>query len=133
MKRIVILFISLSILLGISIYAAPFLKEKTLNAREVKEKWGSEKLDFKKFKDGNQIQKAQMAFEILKEKTLIGKPINFIRENFGPPDGFFFIDTYPAYIIQEGNSHSEETWQIVFKLNEKHQVREVIVPKNCCA
>ena len=95
-------------------------------------------IDFKKslgFKLINlfcQKIKASMAFAILTNKDLIGKPIEYIRESFGSPDGFYFIDSYPAYLIQEGKNHKEATWQIVFKLNDKYNVREIIVHKNCC-
>ena len=73
-----------------------------------------------------------MAYSIIKDSKLLGKSVKFIRENLGDPDGFYFIDSYPAYIIQQGKNHEEETWQIVFKLNEKYNVREIIVHKNCC-
>lgn len=99
---------------------------------DVQKEWGLEKIDFEKFKNGTSEIKSKMAFSIMTDKTLIGKSIDFIREKFGSPDGYYFIDIYPAYIIQEGTNSKEETWQIVFKLNEKYEVREVIVHKNCC-
>jgi hypothetical protein len=118
--------------LCLGLYAQPFFKDKTLNKTQVKAKWGSNKLDFSLFKNGKPADKAKMAYSILANKELIGKPIEFIRESFGTPDGFYFIDIYPAYIIQEGETNKDQTWQIVFKLNEKYQVREVIVHLNCC-
>lgn len=132
MKKIVGIILVIAAMGGLSLYAQPFFGGKTMKKSEVQKKWGSEKLDFEKFKNGGREIKAKMAFSILMDKTFIGKSIDYIREKFGPPDGFYFIDIYPSYIIQEGTSSKEETWQIVFKLNEKYEVREVIVHKNCC-
>lgn len=133
MKKIVAIIIIVVAALGaLSLYAQPFFGGKTMKKDEVQKKWGSEKLDFEKFKTGDRETKAKMAFSILSDKTIVGKSIDFIREKFGPPDGYYFIDIYPAYIIQEGTNSKEETWQIVFKLNEKYEVREIIVHKNCC-
>lgn len=132
MKKIIVVFSIIIAIIGLSLYAQPFTSGKNLSKSEVKKKWGAEKLDFLKFKDGSPEIKSKMAFSIMTNKNLIGKSIDFIRENLGAPDGFYFIDIYPAYIIQEGFSAKEETWQIVFKLNEKYEVREIIVHKNCC-
>lgn len=117
---------------SLALMAQSFWGGKVLNPKEVKEKWGNEKLDLKKFKEGSVQVKSSMAYSILSDKTLIGKSIEYIRDNLGNPDGFYFIDSYPAYIIQEGKNHKEETWQIVFKLNDKYNVREIIMHKNCC-
>ncbi len=73
-----------------------------------------------------------MAYEILMSKKFKGASVVDIREQLGPPDGFYFIDTYPAYIIQSGRNKKEETWQIVFLLNSEYRVRDIIVHKNCC-
>ena len=132
MKKIVGIIIFIAAVGGLSLYAQPFFGGKTMKKSEVQKKWGSEKFDLEKFKNGEHETKAKMAFSIMSDKTLVGKSIDLIREKFGPPDGFYFIDIYPAYIIQEGTTSKEETWQIVFKLNEKYEVREVIVHKNCC-
>lgn len=132
MKKFMGVFVLIAVVGGLSLYAQPFFGGKTMKKTEVQKKWGTEKLDLEKFKNGEREIKAKMTFSIMTDKTFIGKSIDFIREKFGPPDGFYFIDIYPAYIIQEGTNSKEETWQIVFKLNEKYEVREVIVHKNCC-
>lgn len=131
-KTLSTIIASIFLLLCIGLYAQPYFKDKTLNKSQVKAKWGNVQLDFMLFKTGTQAEKAKMAYSILDNKDLLGKSVEYIRENFGSPDGFYFIDTYPAYIIQEGKTNKEETWQIVFKLNEKYQVRDIIVHKNCC-
>ncbi len=131
-KYLFIFFLCMATVISVGTLAKSFWKGTTLSAPEVKKRWGSEKLDFSKFKNGSTKDKSSMAYAIINDKTLIGKPIEFVRENLGSPDGFYFIDIYPAYIIQEGGNHNEETWQIVFKLNSKYQVKEVFIHKNCC-
>lgn len=113
-------------------HAQSFWGGKTMPAKEVKSKWGSEKYDAKKFKEGSYATKAKMAYSIMSDKTLIGKPYEEIRKMFGENDGFYFIDTYPTYIIQRGKNHSEETWQLVFRMNNHYEVRDIIMHKNCC-
>lgn len=112
--------------------AQSFWGGKTMSPTQVKAKWGAEKLDPVKFKVASTEEKSKMAYSIMIDKNLIGKSIEYVRDTFGAPDGFYFIDSYPAYIIQMGKNRSEETWQIVFKLNNKYEVRDIIVHKNCC-
>lgn len=131
-RKFLTLFITVTLLFSLGSFAKSFWQGKTLSSSEVKNKWGSNTLDFNKFKSGTLKDKSAMAYSILTNKDLIGKSIEYVRENFGTPDGFYFIDAYPAYIIQEGASHQEETWQIIFKLNNKYQVKEILVHKNCC-
>ena len=95
-------------------------------------KWGDLSYTPEKFKSSPLADKAKMASSILLDKTLIGRTVEQVREKFGPPDGFYFIDSYPAYIIQEGKNQKEETWQIVFLHNAEYKIREIIVHKNCC-
>lgn len=103
-----------------------------MGASAVKKKWGAEKLDLEKFKLGNPETRSKYAFDIISNKSYLGKSVSSIRESFGAPDGFYFIDSYPAYLIQEGQSPKEDTWQLVFKLDANRKVKEVIVHKNCC-
>lgn len=114
------------------IMAQSFWGGKTMSANQVRKKWGSDPVDMKKFKDGDISIKAKMAYSIMMDGSLIGKSGSYIRENLGDPDGFYFIDSYPAYIIQAGKDRTEETWQIVFKMNSKYEVRDIIMHKNCC-
>ena len=65
-----------------------------------------------------------MAYSILTSKDLIGKSYDDIRNIFGPNDGFFITDTVPAYIIQEGKTHQEDTWQIVFLMDKTSKVKK---------
>ena len=114
------------------VFAQSFWGGRTMSAKEVKEKWGEALFDSKKFKEGSYDIKSKMAYSIMMDKTLIGKSIEDIREIFGPQEGFYFIDTYPAYIIQRGKNRSEETWQLVFRMSNKYTVRDIIMHKNCC-
>ncbi len=115
-----------------ALYAQSFWGGKTMSTSEVKKKWGSEKYDVKKFREGPYALKAKMAYSIMRDKSLIGKSYEEIREMFGPNEGFYFIDTYPTYIIERGKNHSEETWQIVFRMDNSYKVRDIILHKNCC-
>lgn len=114
------------------IFAQSFWGGKTLSATEVKAKWGSEKFDAAKFNAGTYEVKARMAYSIMTNKSFIGKSYEEIREIFGPNDGFYFIDTFPTYIVQRGKNHSEETWQLVFRMDGKYLVRDILMHKNCC-
>lgn len=133
MKKIALILVSFILIFIVAGYAGQSLwRGKTLSLVAAQKKWGSEPYAAEKFKVATLSEKSKMAASILGDKNLLGLTVSQIREKFGQPDGFYFIDAYPAYIIQEGKTHSEETWQIVFLLNSKFQVREVIVHKNCC-
>lgn len=103
-----------------------------MSPNEVNKKWGSTTFDSEKFRNGSYDVRSKMAYSIMINKDLIGKSIDEIRKLFGPQEGFYFIDTYPAYIIQRGKNHSEETWQLVFRMNNEYKVRDIIMHKNCC-
>ena len=130
-KRKIIL---LTVVLFISAVAiAQLWKGKTLSTNQVLKKWGNKTYIEAGFKTGSAAQKAEMAYQILSKKNkYIGIDVDEVRKIFGSPDGFYFIDSYPAYILQEGKSYADETWQIVFLLNAEYKVRDVIVHKNCC-
>lgn len=115
--------------LSAALMAQSFWKGQTLSAAQVAEKWGQEPLVLTKFKAGDYPTKAKMAYSILTDKSLIGKTKKYIVDNFGSYDGFYFIDSYPAYIIQD---EPKEVWQIVFKIDSDRRIRDIIVHKNCC-
>lgn len=50
----------------------------------------------------------------------------------GDHDGYYFSDMFPAYMIHRGKTREEKSWQIVFLLDRKQRVSEVVVHKNCC-
>lgn len=129
LHKMIFLFVTL---VFISLYAGSFWRGTTLSPKEVKEKWGDLAFNSSQFKAGPALIKSKMAYRILTDKSLLGKSVQYVRETFGSPDGFYFIDIYPSYIIQEGQNAEEETWQIVFMLNKHFTVREIILHKNCC-
>lgn len=121
------------IITSLVIVAHPFNRGRTLSYYETRQKWGEASVDYSKFKAGDLSTRSQMAASLLKDSSLIGKSVSYIRENLGSPDGFYFLDTYPAYIIQQGQSRAKETWQIVFRINGQNStVRDIVVHKNCC-
>lgn len=129
-KVISILLLFTLSLAGVAAYS--YLEQKTLSASEVKSKWGDQKADIKKFKDSSYEVKAKMSYSIMTDKTLIGKSYEEIRELFGENDGYYFSDTIPTYIVQRGKNKTEETWQLVFRMDNKYNVKEIFMHKNCC-
>lgn len=96
-------------------------------------RWGSVEFDSSKFKTGDTKIRALMTSSLQKhENQFKGKSALEIRELLGPFDGFYFTDAYPTYLIQIGKSHSEDTWQIVFLLDDDRLVKKIIIHKNCC-
>lgn len=113
------------------VLAKHFWRGEILSANVVANRWGTETLNIDKFRDGDEKVRAKMAYSLLqKQKEFYGVFVTDIRNRFGAPDGFYFSDTFPAYMIQR--SESEGSWQIVFLLNKERKVTEVIVHKNCC-
>jgi hypothetical protein len=129
-KVISILIVFTLSLLGVAAYS--YLEQKILSASEVKAKWGDQKVDYKKFKESSYEVKSKMAYSIMTDKTLIGKSYEEIRGLFGENDGYYFSDTIPTYIVQRGKSNLEETWQLVFRMDKKYNVKEIFMHKNCC-
>jgi hypothetical protein len=110
-----------------------FWKGDLMSETRVAQKWGKSPLDIKVFKSANEGQRAKMAFSLLnQQKEFKGKHVSEIREIFGNPDGFYFSDVFPAYLIQTASTNKEESWQIVFMLNTERRVEKIIVHKNCC-
>ena len=117
---------------SIGIFAQTYWGGEIMSALEVKKKWGADKFDIAQFKSGSDSIKSKMAYSLMTDKVYIGKTYEEIRDLFGPNDGFYFIDTYPSYIIQRGKNKSEDTWQLVFRMTKNYKVRDIIMHKNCC-
>ena len=101
--------------------------------KKVCSKWGESQFEISKFKSGSETIRAQMACSLIKnEKLFFGKDRSEIRSSLGTYDGFYFTDMFPAYMIQSGKSHEEDSWQIVFFLDNKEKIKEIAVHKNCC-
>ncbi len=122
------MFVSVSICIA----GYSYWDSKTMTPEKVKLNWGSQKADLKKFKDSSYDDKSKMAYSIMTDKSLIGKTYEEIREIFGPNDGYFFNDTIPTYIVKDGKNKTEETWQLVFRMDKRYKVKEIFMHKNCC-
>lgn len=110
--------------------AKHFWRGQTLPVDKVAQTWGTEAFDAKKFRDGGVAVRAKMASSVLRLNPLKGKTPEEVRSALGSWDGYYFSDMFPAYIIQDGRVQSGGTWQIVFLLDRKQRISEVIVHKN---
>ncbi|MGE0763054.1 MAG: hypothetical protein AB7N80_07235 [Bdellovibrionales bacterium] len=131
MKKFVLL--TLAIFFSATLSAKHFWRGKTLSTQEVARQWGAAPFDAVKFKEGDEKVRAAMAHSMLtKRKEFIGKSVLEIRGQLGMPDGYYFSDVFPAYMIHRGKGANEDSWQIVFLLTNERRVDDVIVHKNCC-
>ena len=73
-----------------------------------------------------------MAYSLIKSEKYLGKSVSEIRQELGDPDGYYFSDTYPAYIITDAVNKGVDVWQIVFLIDKNRKISEVVVHKNCC-
>jgi hypothetical protein len=123
----------LLLLITTSSVAKHFWRGTVLPMEKVSEKWGTQPFDIGQFKSGKEQDRAKMAYSLLKQqKKFVGEDSADIRKQFGDFDGFYFRDTFPTYMIQSRTKESESAWQIVFLLDNKFKVTEIIVHKNCC-
>lgn len=128
--KIISIVVSALMLFSIISLAKSFWRGETLTAIQVEKKWSKQELNVSLFKNGDYGVRAQMAAALLKQQSqFYGLNLSEVREKFGMPDGFYFTDIYPAYIIQ---MKPKDVWQIVFLLDKKNLVNEIIVHKNCC-
>lgn len=113
--------------------ASHFWFRKTLSVEKTEKRWGSAVLDTSEFKNGKPEQRAKMSVSLIKnKKDWVGKPIEEIRKILGRPDGFYFTDTIPAYLIEVGKDKTQESWQIVFLPDRDFKVADLIIHRNCC-
>lgn len=73
-----------------------------------------------------------MAFSIIQSKKFLGSSLDSVKEKLGSPDGHFWNDQIPTYILNEGWKNAEDVWQLVFLPGRGNTVKDVIVNKNCC-
>jgi hypothetical protein len=134
MKKVLMITISIMTFSSVSLAIAKhFWRGEIMPRDKVCKTWVGAPFDSKKFKNGDEAAKASMACSLLKRQNeFIGKDRSEIREDLGDFDGFYFSDMFPAYMIQSGNSKDQDSWQIVFLLDNNEKVSEVVVHKNCC-
>lgn len=129
------LYSLIAIMVAYSFFVAAkhFWRGETLSTSKTCQRWGEQSFEANKFKSANETDRAQMACSILKSvKTFVGKDRSDIRKELGDHDGFYFSDMFPAYMIETAKERGQDSWQIVFMLNNKQKVSEIIVHKNCC-
>ena len=135
MKKVLITFIMASMLPIFYVIGKHFWRGETMNIQKVCKRWGEKPLDLEKFKSASNKEsiRAQMACSLLKQqKNFIGKYRWKIREMLGDYDGHYFSGMFPTYIIEVAKKRGEDSWQIVFLIDRKEKISEIIVHKNCC-
>ncbi len=106
-----------------------------MSLKKVCRRWGDRPFDEAKFKTAveNRTIRAKMTCSLLKnQKMYIGLDSLEIRERLGDYSGYFFSESFPAYIINEATEEDRNVWQILFFVDEDHKVSKIVVHKNCC-
>lgn len=132
MRLIVKVAITLIICFAVVVAAKHFWRGKLMGSNEIKSRWGQTEFSSEKFKTGTKRDRANMAYSLVQnQKKFIGRDRAEIRKELGDYDGFYFTDMFPTYIISF-EEKKNETWQIVFFLDNDERVSEIAVHKNCC-
>lgn len=126
------LFLFLSLASVTYVFGQHFWRGETLSIKKVEKKWGNADFQPEKFKIATPIERAKMTYSLIQSKKYIGNSVSTIRKELGDPDGYYFSDVYPAYIITESGKKGDDIWQIVFLIDNLRNVSDVIVHKNCC-
>jgi len=96
-------------------------------------RWGSQPFLAERFRTAGPGERARMVVDLVRKRSFVGKSPSEVFESLGRPDGHFFSDLVPAYLLNEGWKTTEDTWQLVFLLGAKGEtVSEAIIHKNCC-
>jgi len=106
--------------------------QEFLTSSEAKIKWGNHPFSPEKFKKGSVEEKAAMAAQLTRIKTLLGKTPTEIKTLLGEFSGHFWNDSIPTYLIEEGWQKGGDSWQVVFLLDNVGRVSEIKIHKNCC-
>lgn len=138
MKKIILaLNIVVALFLSISYGAAKTYLQPVeyMSLKKVCHRWGDRPLDTEKFKTSgkNRSVRAKMTCSLLKnQKKYIGLSSKKIKKIFGDYSGYFFSESFPTYIINKATKKDRNVWQILFFVDGKHKVSEIVVHKNCC-
>lgn len=130
MKRSIIGFAFFCMVIATTAIGKSFWKGDVMSLSQVQSRWGSGPFDASKFKSGDYKTRAKMAHSVVHSRVAIGKSREEIVALLGDWDGYYFSDSFPAYIIHDGRIEKSETWQLVFLLDKSRKVSEVIVHKN---
>ena len=106
-----------------------------MSLKKVCRRWGEQPFNEAKFKAAgeNRAVRAKMTCSLLKnQKEYIGLDSLEIRKRLGDYTGYFFSESFPAYIINRSAEKDRNVWQILFFVDGDHKVSEIVVHKNCC-
>ena len=105
-----------------------------MSLHKVCKTWGTTPLDIEKFRKTKYPSvRASMACSLLKkQKKFMGKDPSDIRKLFGNFNGYYFSEFYPTYMIEVDDIRETDAWQIVFLIDRKQKISEIVVHKNCC-
>ena len=133
MKKIIFILLVSFISFGIVAKTKNFWRGEFLPTEKVCDKWGKMAFDGEKFKSASESDRAKMACDLIKnQKKFLNKDRAEIRKLLGDYDGFYFSDMFPSYMIETAKADGQDSWQIVFLLNKKEAVKDIVVHKNCC-
>ena len=69
--------------------------------------------------------------DLLTHKEIyVGKTEQELRKELGKHDGFFWRDSIPAYIIEDGLETGKDSWQIVFFVGMNDKVDDLRIYEN---
>ncbi len=137
MKKSILVIIAVFLCFS-QVQAKHFWQGELMSVKKACKKWGAASLDVSKFKaaEGNKNEesiRAKMTCSLLKnQKKYIGKDTLKIRKLFGNYTGHYFSEMYPAYIIETAKTKEQDTWQIVFFIDNRRKISKIVVHKNCC-
>lgn len=106
--------------------------QEFMMADEATKRWGAKPFDVRKFKTGKVSERAAMAVDLIRSKSMLGKTPDEIKTLLGDFSGYFWSDRVPAYFVSEGWTEGKDSWQLVFLLDNSAHVNEVRIHKNCC-
>lgn len=112
--------------------AMGLLRSDFMSLSDASKRWGEKPFVAEQFRKGDEKTRASMAASLIHSKKYIGKTVETVLSELGDPDGYYFSETVPAYVI-ERKSKPKEVWQLVFLPDsKKHLIEEVKIHKNCC-
>jgi hypothetical protein len=107
-------------------------KQIFMDLPQAERRYSSQTFSALSFKRGTSTERGKMAVSLIKGKAYVGKTSTEIKETLGDFTGYFFSESVPAYLIDEGWKEGKDTWQIVFLLGDAGRVNDVRINKNCC-
>lgn len=98
---------------------------------EAKLIWPQKKLDTKLFQTRRYEFRQMMVVDLIESGFFIGKPLTFLREKLGAPDGDYYYNdsNYTYALTNKGNAD----WILTFISNDTGVVERIIIRKSCCS